>query len=81
MSFSVTGVQELFKQINKVVQSKEAGKRGGIEGLHMAEDPASIPIKWRHYYDKYGLYYQLCDNSISTLSNDNTRLLLASNGE
>ena len=47
----------------------------------MAEDPASIPIKWRHYYDKYGLYYQLCDNSISTLSNDNTRLLLASNGE
>ena len=49
------------------------------------EDPASIPIywvaKWVDYSDKYGLGYQLCDNSIGVLFNDSTRLLLASNAE
>ena len=50
-----------------------------------AEDPASIPIywvsKWVDYSDKYGLGYQLCDNSVGVLFNDSTRLLLLANGE
>jgi len=50
-----------------------------------AEDPAAVPIywvsKWVDYSDKYGLGYQLCDNSIGVLFNDSSRLLLTSNGE
>ena len=50
-----------------------------------AEDPAAVPIywisKWVDYSDKYGLGYQLCDNSVGVLFNDSTRLLLTSNGE
>ena len=50
-----------------------------------AEDPAAIPIywvsKWVDYSDKYGLGYQLCDNSVGVLFNDSTRLILLSNGE
>lgn len=77
-------VQELFKQIYNVVSSSR--KSGGNkENEDEAEDPASIPIywvaKWVDYSDKYGLGYQLCDNSIGVLFNDSTRLLLASNGE
>ena len=50
-----------------------------------AEDPACIPIywvsKWVDYSDKYGLGYQLCDNSVGVLFNDSTRLLLLANGD
>ncbi len=50
-----------------------------------AEDPALVPIywvsKWVDYSDKYGLGYQLCDNSVGVLFNDFTRLILTSNGE
>lgn len=45
-----------------------------------AEDPAAHPVlwisKWVDYTDKYGLGYQLCDNSSGVLFNDCTRLLL-----
>jgi len=50
-----------------------------------AEDPAAVPIywvsKWVDYSDKYGLGYQLCDNSVGVLFNDSTRVLLTSSGE
>jgi polo-like kinase 1 len=50
-----------------------------------AEDPASMPVfwisKWVDYTDKYGLGYQLCDNSIGVLFNDSSRLLLGADGE
>ena len=50
-----------------------------------AEDPASMPVfwicKWVDYTDKYGLGYQLCDNSIGVLFNDFSRLLLGADGE
>jgi len=50
-----------------------------------AEDPAALPIywvsKWVDYSDKYGIGYQLSDNSIGVLFNDSTRLLLTSNAE
>uniref|UniRef100_A0A4W2E8U8 Serine/threonine-protein kinase PLK n=1 Tax=Bos indicus x Bos taurus TaxID=30522 RepID=A0A4W2E8U8_BOBOX len=50
-----------------------------------AEDPACIPIfwvsKWVDYSDKYGLGYQLCDNSVGVLFNDSTRLILYSDGD
>ena len=37
--------------------------------------------KWVDYSDKYGLGYQLCDNSVGVLFNDSTRVILTSNGE
>ncbi|KAJ6612090.1 hypothetical protein lerEdw1_015193 [Lerista edwardsae] len=50
-----------------------------------AEDPACIPIfwvsKWVDYSDKYGLGYQLCDNSMGVLFNDSTRLIMYSDGD
>ncbi|CAM9525442.1 unnamed protein product [Bubo scandiacus] len=50
-----------------------------------AEDPACIPIfwvsKWVDYSDKYGLGYQLCDNSVGVLFNDSTRLIMYSDGD
>lgn len=50
-----------------------------------AEDPAAMPIywvsKWVDYSDKYGLGYQLCDNSVGVLFNDSSRLILLANGE
>lgn len=50
-----------------------------------ALDPAAVPIywvsRWVDYSDKYGLGYQLCDNSIGVLFNDCSRLLLTSNAE
>jgi len=45
-----------------------------------AEDPACSPVfwisKWVDYSDKYGIGYQLCDNSVGVLFNENTRLVL-----
>ncbi|XP_055062008.1 serine/threonine-protein kinase PLK1 isoform X2 [Misgurnus anguillicaudatus] len=50
-----------------------------------AEDPACIPIfwisKWVDYSDKYGLGYQLCDNSVGVLFNDSTRLIMYADGD
>ncbi|NP_998844.1 serine/threonine-protein kinase PLK1 [Xenopus tropicalis] len=50
-----------------------------------AEDPASVPIfwvsKWVDYSDKYGLGYQLCDNSVGVLFNDSTRLIMYNDGD
>ncbi|KAL3210546.1 hypothetical protein MRX96_037021 [Rhipicephalus microplus] len=50
-----------------------------------AEDPASMPVfwisKWVDYTAKYGLGYQLCDNSIGVLYNDNSRIILLGNGQ
>ncbi|XP_044159630.1 serine/threonine-protein kinase PLK1-like [Bufo gargarizans] len=50
-----------------------------------AEDPACNPIfwisKWVDYSDKYGLGYQLCDNSVGVLFNDSTRLIMYTDGD
>ena len=50
-----------------------------------AQHPASSPIywisKWVDYSDKYGIGYQLCDNSVGVLYNDSTRIILHENGE
>ncbi len=53
--------------------------------LDEAEDPAATPVfwisKWVDYSDKYGLGYQLCDNSVGVLFNDSTKLILDAAGE
>ncbi|CAL8078945.1 unnamed protein product [Calicophoron daubneyi] len=54
-----------------------------LSAMEDSEDPASCPIywvsKWVDYSDKYGLGYQLCDNSSGVVFNDITRLILAAN--
>uniref|UniRef100_A0A914HF39 Serine/threonine-protein kinase PLK n=1 Tax=Globodera rostochiensis TaxID=31243 RepID=A0A914HF39_GLORO len=48
------------------------------------EDPRAHPIfwvsRWVDYSDKYGLGYQLCDNSVGVLFNDNTKVILDAAG-
>jgi len=48
-----------------------------------AEDPAAVPIywvsKWVDYSDKYGVGYQLSDNSVAVLFNDSTHIILTNN--
>ncbi|KAL3841606.1 hypothetical protein ACJMK2_019723 [Sinanodonta woodiana] len=76
-------LSDLYVILSGVVAAKPAERIGIVEDD--AEDPASVPIywvsKWVDYSDKYGLGYQLCDNSMGVLYNDSTRLILLSNGE
>ncbi|KAL4225442.1 Serine/threonine-protein kinase plk1 [Mactra antiquata] len=74
---------DLFTQLSAVVAAKPSERINICEDD--AEDPALVPIywvsKWVDYSDKYGLGYQLCDNSFGVLFNDSTRLILFSNGD
>jgi len=76
-------LSELYDILTQLVNAKPS-ERATINADD-AEDPACIPIyyvsKWVDYSDKYGLGYQLCDNSVGVLFNDSTRLILTSNGE
>lgn len=77
-------MEDLMKQL---ITLKESTKKFAqlsedalTERTDEAEDPAAHPVlwisKWVDYTDKYGLGYQLCDNSSGVLFNDCTRLLL-----
>ncbi|KAK8766996.1 hypothetical protein V5799_006223, partial [Amblyomma americanum] len=54
-----------------------------FESPDETEDPASVPVfwisKWVDYTDKYGIGYELCDESIGVLFNDNTRIMRLNN--
>ncbi|XP_072337269.1 serine/threonine-protein kinase PLK1 [Scyliorhinus torazame] len=74
---------DLLQQLNSVIAARPADK--AVIRQEEAEDPACIPIfwvsKWVDYSDKYGLGYQLCDNSVGVLFNDSTRLIMYNDGE
>ncbi|XP_078274615.1 serine/threonine-protein kinase PLK1 [Rhinoraja longicauda] len=74
---------DLLQQLNSLVAARPADKT--VIRQEEAEDPACIPIfwvsKWVDYSDKYGLGYQLCDNSVGVLFNDSTRLIMYNDGE
>ncbi|XP_047493190.1 serine/threonine-protein kinase PLK1-like isoform X1 [Penaeus chinensis] len=76
-------LKDLYAQITSVVASKPDEKDNINEDE--SEDPAAVPMiwvsKWVDYSDKYGLGYQLCDDSIGVLFNDFTKLLLLADGE
>lgn len=76
-------LSELFRQLAHVVSSKPLDR--AIVQEDDAEDPAAAPMlwisKWVDYSDKYGLGYQLCDNSVGVLFNDHTKLVLLNDGE
>ena len=73
---------DLQKQLEHLIQTKPHEKAEKREDE--AEDPASAPMlwisKWVDYSDKYGLGYQLCDDSVGVLFNDLTRLIMTAGG-
>ncbi|XP_007433965.1 serine/threonine-protein kinase PLK1 [Python bivittatus] len=74
---------DLLQQLTRVNSCRPSEKNPVRQ--EEAEDPACIPIfwvsKWVDYSDKYGLGYQLCDNSVGVLFNDSTRLIMYSDGD
>ncbi|XP_063063370.1 serine/threonine-protein kinase PLK1-like [Engraulis encrasicolus] len=74
---------DLLSQLSSLNNTKPSERPVIRQGE--AEDPACIPIfwisKWVDYSDKYGLGYQLCDNSVGVLFNDSTRLVLYDDGD
>ncbi|KAH9383166.1 hypothetical protein HPB48_023992 [Haemaphysalis longicornis] len=72
---------ELRRLLTRLIDSNPPERHFGA--ADEAEDPASVPVlwisKWVDYTDRYGLGYQLCDDSIGVMYNDNTRMLLLSN--
>ncbi|KAL0616938.1 Serine/threonine-protein kinase PLK1 [Plecturocebus cupreus] len=76
-------LSDMLQQLHSVNASKPSER--GLIRQEEAEDPACIPIfwvsKWVDYSDKYGLGYQLCDNSVGVLFNDSTRLILYNDGD
>lgn len=71
-------LEDLAEQLKKLVQSQPHRRKTILQDE--AEDPALAPFywisKWVDYTDRYGIAYQLCDNSIGILFNDVTRVLL-----
>ncbi|KAM4585255.1 serine/threonine-protein kinase PLK1 [Odontesthes bonariensis] len=76
-------LKDLLQQLNSIISAKPSDKP--VIRQEEAEDPACIPIfwisKWVDYSDKYGLGYQLCDNSVGVLFNDYTRLIMYTDGD
>ncbi|XP_028914573.2 serine/threonine-protein kinase PLK1 [Ornithorhynchus anatinus] len=74
---------EMLQQLTTVNVAKPSERR--LVKQEEAEDPACNPIfwvsKWVDYSDKYGLGYQLCDNSVGVLFNDSTRLIMYNDGD
>jgi polo-like kinase 1 len=74
---------DLFRQLTTLISSKPSDKAHIREDD--AEDPACVPVfwvsKWVDYSDKYGLGYQLGDNSVGVLFNDGTKIVLDGAGE
>ncbi|RVE75949.1 hypothetical protein OJAV_G00004000 [Oryzias javanicus] len=76
-------LKDMLQQLNSIISAKPSEK--AVIRQEEAEDPACIPIfwisKWVDYSDKYGLGYQLCDNSVGVLFNDFTRLIMYADGD
>uniref|UniRef100_A0AAX7TY98 Serine/threonine-protein kinase PLK n=1 Tax=Astatotilapia calliptera TaxID=8154 RepID=A0AAX7TY98_ASTCA len=76
-------LKDMLQQLNSIIAAKPSEK--AFVRQEEAEDPACIPIfwisKWVDYSDKYGLGYQLCDNSVGVLFNDYTRLIMYADGD
>ncbi|KAG9467747.1 hypothetical protein GDO78_014400 [Eleutherodactylus coqui] len=76
-------LSDMMQQLISVNAAKPSEK--ALIHQEEAEDPACNPIfwvsKWVDYSDKYGLGYQLCDNSVGVLFNDSTRLIMYTDGD
>lgn len=72
-------------QIQRALNEAKVLDDADVKKIDDAEDPACCPVywvsKWVDYSDKYGLGYQLCDNSSGVVYNDVTRLLITANNQ
>eukprot|EP00116_Pleurobrachia_bachei_P014540 sb/3474802/ len=75
---------DLKQQLTKVV-AKPVNDNWNVDLEDELNDPMSAPLiwvsKWVDYSDKYGLGYQLSNNTSGVIYNDMTRLLLAADEE
>lgn len=69
-------LSELYEQISALCNAHVEERELKVED----EAPEAMPIfwisKWVDYSDKYGIGYQLCDNSVGVLFNDSSKLVL-----
>uniref|UniRef100_A0A8R1HIS1 Serine/threonine-protein kinase PLK n=1 Tax=Caenorhabditis japonica TaxID=281687 RepID=A0A8R1HIS1_CAEJA len=73
-------LSQLFRQVATLLDHRLPA----IDEEEAAQDdyqsPECLPVfwisKWVDYSDKYGIGYQLCDNSVGVLFNDNSRIML-----
>ncbi|KAK6746935.1 hypothetical protein RB195_000278 [Necator americanus] len=69
-------LSELYEQISSLLSARVPERQLRVED----EAPEAMPIfwisKWVDYSDKYGIGYQLCDNSVGVLFNDSSKLVL-----
>ncbi|CAJ0957832.1 unnamed protein product, partial [Mesorhabditis belari] len=74
--------KSLYQQLVAVTKSKNDRAMCATEDE--AEAPECLPVfwisKWVDYSDKYGIGYQLCDNSVGVLFNDASKLVLDAAG-
>uniref|UniRef100_A0A1I7Z3I5 Serine/threonine-protein kinase PLK n=1 Tax=Steinernema glaseri TaxID=37863 RepID=A0A1I7Z3I5_9BILA len=75
-------LSDLLKMISDVLASHREGCNPPLDDLL---DPAASPVfwiaKWVDYSDKYGLGYQLSDDSVGVLFNDKTKMMMNAAGE
>lgn len=73
-------LRNLTEQLEALVAKTPCHKMNMPEEM---SDPAAQPIvwvsRWVDYSDKYGFGYQLCDDGVGIMFNDNTRLILLQN--
>ena len=79
-------LNQLLEQLNAALTAKDIQNEADARAAEdECEAPEAVPIfwvsKWVDYSDKYGLGYQLSDNSVGVLFNDQTRLLLLADGD
>ncbi|KAK2846919.1 hypothetical protein Q5P01_009918 [Channa striata] len=75
-------LKDMLQQLNSIIAAKPCEKP--VICQEEAEDPACTPIFWISRWvdnSNYGLCYQLCDNSVGMLFNDNTCLITYPDGD
>ncbi|BES95334.1 serine threonine-protein kinase [Nesidiocoris tenuis] len=74
-------LEQLHDQLRTLLESKP--RVLPVEQSEETSDPNACPFvwisKWVDYSDKYGFGYQLCDEGVGVVFNDNTKLLLLPN--
>ncbi|CAI5444153.1 unnamed protein product [Caenorhabditis angaria] len=73
-------LSSLFQQFKNLLSQNIPDLQIAEAILDEYQSPECLPIfwisKWVDYSDKYGIGYQLCDNSCGVLFNDNSRIML-----
>ncbi|CAI5441469.1 unnamed protein product [Caenorhabditis angaria] len=73
-------LSQLYGQMTNLLNKRMPDLAEEEAALDDYQSPECLPIfwisKWVDYSDKYGIGYQLCDNSVGVLFNDNSRIML-----